>query len=115
MTLLWLVLIVPGLVFGYAIILRPILRKVPAFQKFYADSDTFWGKVWALCGNSLTIAWHYIVGGVSTLLVFLDPIGQLIGDPDLKAQVQDLLQTKPKVLGYVTLGISILTIFCRIR
>jgi len=115
MQALWLILILPGLVFAYVAILRPLLGRISAFQQFYAGANTFWQKVWAVCGNSLTIAGHYILGGLSAGLVFLDSIGSLIGDPDLKEQVQNLLQSNPKVLGYVTLAISILTIFFRIR
>jgi len=115
MQVLWLILILPGLIFAYVVILRPVLRKVPAFQRFYSDADTFWGKAWALCGNSLTIAGHYVIGGFSAMLVFLDPIGNLIGDPELKSQVENMLQSNPKALGYFTFAISVLTIFFRIR
>ena len=115
MQLLWAILIVPGLVFAYVAILRPLLGRIPAFQKFYAAANGFWQKVWAICGNSLVIAGHYIFGGLSAGLVLLDSIGSLIGDPDLKEQVQNLFQSNPKVLGYVMMAISLITILFRIR
>lgn len=115
MKLLLLILILPGLVVLYALVLRPLLHRIPALAKFYADADGFWAKVWAICGNSTTLAWSYIVGGIGSAFALLDPISSVLGDPDLKTQVANLLQSNPQVLGYVTIGISAITIAARLR
>lgn len=113
--LLFLFVILPGLVAGYALILRPMLHKIPAFAAFYAEADGFWEKVWALCGNSLTVAWGYLLGGVGAMLGLLQPIANLLGDPGLQGQVTDALKSNPQVLGYVMFGISVITIIARVR
>jgi hypothetical protein len=115
MHILILVLIMPGLACGYALVLRPLLAKIPALQKFYAEADGFWAKVWALCGNSLTIAWSWLLAGIGTAMSAIDPIAAALGDPDLKSQVANALQSNPKILGYVTIGISAVTIIARLR
>ena len=97
--MLSLILIVPGLVVGYALLLRPILHKVPALAAFYAEADGFWAKVWALCGNSLTILWGKALGGLGLALALLDPIANAVGDPGFKDQMTGFLQGNPQVMG----------------
>lgn len=116
MTFLFLVL--PSLIVAYVMILRPLLHRIPAFAKFYADADGFWEKVWALCGNSLTMMWGHILtlGGIS--LGVLDYVAPLVGDPDLKAQVQSILQplvSNPKYGGAVVIAVGIITMAVRLR
>ena len=113
--MLALVLIVPGLIVGYALFLRPFLRKVAALQSFYAGADGFWAKVWAYCGKSVTIAWGYLLGGFGCAMAMLDPLANAVGDPDLKDKVTSLLQSNPAMLGYLTIGISVITIAARLR
>lgn len=115
MTALWLILIVPGLICAYAMVLRPFLHKIPAMQRFYKDADGFWAKVWAICGKSMTMLWGYVLGGLGAVLSLMQPIANAVGDPDLKDQVTNLLQSDPKILGYVTIGISVITIIARLR
>jgi len=112
---LWFILIVPGMICLYALVIRGLLHKVPALQKFYAQADGFWAKVWALCGNSLVIAWMHIVGGLGSLLEFISPIASALGDPDLKQQITDSLQMNPELLGKILIGISIISIASRLR
>lgn len=112
---IFLFLILPGLIAGYALILRPLLHRIPAFAVFYANADGFWGKIWALCGNSLTVAWSYVVGGIGAALALLTPVASLLGDPGLQGQVTDALKSNPQVLGYVMFGISVITIAARVR
>ncbi len=109
------ILIVPGLIVAYAMVLRPMLHGIPALARFYAESDGFWQKVWAICGKSATMAWSYIVGGVGTAFALLDPIATALGDPQLKDQVTGMLQSNPKVLGYFAIGVSVITILARVR
>jgi cytochrome bd-type quinol oxidase subunit 2 len=113
--MLFLILIVPGLVVLYALILRPVLRKVPALATFYAESDGFWQTVWAYCGKSLTLAWGYILGGVGSAVALLDPLSSALGDPEFKGQVIAMLASHPEYVGYVTIAISAITIAARLH
>lgn len=113
--MIWLALTLPGLIAAYFLFLRPVLHAVPAFQTFYAEADGFWQKVWALCGKSVTMAFAYFIQALSWALQWCDPIASFLGDPDLKQQITDGLQANPKVLGYILMGISFVTIAARIR
>jgi len=115
MTVFLLMLIVPGLVCCYALILRPVLRKVPALAKFYNEADGFWATVWAYCGNSATIAAHYVVGGIGAGFALLDPLASALGDPGLKDQITSALAGNPKAVGYAMIAISVITIAARLR
>lgn len=115
MTLIVLALILPGLLVAYALFLRPVLRAMPAFKSFYAEADGFWQKVWALCGNSATLAFAYFIQVLSWALQWVDPIATFFGDPDFRAQLTEALQANPKVLGYVMMAISFATIAARVR
>src|ERR1700748_2344141 len=103
--LVFLFLILPGLICLYAMAIRPLLHKIPALAKFYTDADGFWAKLWALCGNSLTILWGHIMALVGIVLTGLDTIAPLVGDPNLKSQVQVALQSNPQYLGYISIAI----------
>lgn len=113
-TIAW-IFILPGLMVAYALILRPLLRKIPALQKFYTDADGFWQTVWAYCGKSITVAWGYLLGGLGSALALIDPLASAVGDPGLKDQITTALQSNPKILGYVTIAISVITIAARLR
>lgn len=113
--MIWIVSIVPGIVIGYALFLRPVLRALPQLKEFYAEADGFWQKVWAMCGRSVTIVWGLVLQLVGQALQWIDPIASALGDPDLRAQITDTLQTNPKVLGYVLMAISFITLAARLR
>jgi hypothetical protein len=115
MTLIWIALIAPGAVVAYWLFVRPVLHALPQLKEFWRVADGFWEKVWALCGNSATMAWMYAVQVLGQLLQWIDPIANLLGDPDLRAQVTETLQANPKVLGYVLMAISAITIAARLR
>jgi hypothetical protein len=115
LTIFLLALSVPGLVCVYAFLLRPLLHSIPALAKFYAEADGFWGKVWALCGKSVTMLWGYAVGAIGSVLQLLDPLSTALGDPGLKDQVTSALQANPKALGWFAIAVSIITISARIR
>lgn len=108
-------LTLPGIIVGYFLFLRPVLRAIPAFKDFYAEADGFWEKVWALCGNSLTIAWSYVVTIIGILFQWIDPIATMLGDPDFRQQMTEALGANPKILGYVMMAISAITIAARLR
>jgi hypothetical protein len=113
--LVFIALVLPSLVVGYALFLRPMLHAMPAFKQIYAEADGFWQKVWALCGKSMTLAFAYVVQAVSWLLQWIDPIASMVGDPDLRQQITENLGSNPKLLGYVLMGISFITIAARVR
>ena len=108
------VLIVPGLIVFYFLFLRHALKAIPALQKFYAEADGFWASIWAVCGKSLTIAWSYAVILLGAALQWIDPIASALGDPELRQQITALI-ADPKVLGYVSMAISLITILARLR
>jgi hypothetical protein len=92
-----------------------MLHAMPAFKQFYAEADGFWQKVWALCGKSVTLAFAYVIQALSWLLQWIDPIASMVGDPDLRQQITENLGSNPKLLGYVLMGISFITIAARVR
>lgn len=108
-------LIGPGAVVTYWLFVRPFLRALPQLKEFYRRADGFWQTVWALCGKSLTLAWMYFIQFVGQLLTWIDPIAAAFGDPDLRATITESLGANPKVLGYVLMVISALTIVARLR
>lgn len=113
--ILLLILIFPGMVCLYALVLRPLLSRIPALQDFYAHADGFWATVWAWCGNSTTIAFGKLIGGFGAMLELLDPISSALGDPQLKDQVTSALQANPKYLGWFAIAVSVITISARLR
>lgn len=108
-------LIVPGLIAAYLLFLRPRLAAYPAFVEFYKQADSFWQKVWAVCGKSMTMAWSYLLMGIGALLNQLDSIAATMGDPNFKQQVADFLHSDPKYLGYFAMLVSAVTIAARLR
>jgi hypothetical protein len=110
-----LALILPGLVVAYFLYLRPILRAFPMFKRFYDEADGFWATAWVFCGKSATMVWAFLLQALSWALQAIDPVANFIGDPDLRQQITDGLQANPKVLGYILMGISFLTIAARLR
>ncbi|VIO77398.1 hypothetical protein [Bradyrhizobium ivorense] len=113
--MLWPVLTVPGALCAYFIFLRPVLHALPALKSFYEEADTFWGKVWALMGRSVTVLWGLFLTGAGTAFSWLDPIAAIFGDPDFKAQVMEVLKDHPQYLAYLMMGVSAITIAARLR
>jgi hypothetical protein len=113
--MIWIALIAPGAIVAYWLFVRPFLRALPQLKTFYERADGFWETVWSFCGNSLTIAWMYVVQLIGQALQWIDPIAAMFGDPDLRAQVTETLGANPKVLGYVLMAISAVTIVARLR
>jgi hypothetical protein len=110
-----LLLILPGLIAAYLIFLRPVLKAMPALKGFYAEADTLRQKVWALCGNSLTVAWSYFLLVAGGILNQIDPIAAALGDPNFRQQVAEVLHSDPKALGYFAMTVSAVTIAARLR
>jgi hypothetical protein len=113
--MIWIALIAPGLLVAYFLYLRPLLRAMPLLKRFYEQADGFWSTVWAFCGRSVTMAFSYFIQVLSWALQAIDPIASFLGDPDLRQQITDGLQANPKVLGYILMAISFLTIAARLQ
>ncbi len=111
----YLILILPGLLCAYFIFLRPVLKAIPALKTFYTEADGFWAKLSALAGHSITVAWGYFMVGVGFVAQWIEPIGNMFGDPDIKTQITNTLQADPQILGYVLMAISAVTIAARMR
>lgn len=109
------ILVIPGLLCAYFFFLRPALQAIPSFKDFYAEADGFWAKVWAVCGKSITMLWGYVLAGLGFVMQAVEPIATALGDPDIKQQVTDALGANPKLLGYVLMGISAVTLAARLR
>jgi hypothetical protein len=109
------ILILPGVAAAYFIFLRPVLAAMPKLQKFYAEADGFWAKISALGWHSASIAWGYFMAFVGLVMAWIEPLGAAVGDPDIKNQVINSLQTNPKVLAYGMMVISAITIAARLR
>lgn len=108
-------LIAPGAVCGYIFLLRPALESVPALKQFYAEADGFWQTLWAVCGKSLTIAWSYLLAGIGFAAQAIDPLAAALGDPDLRSQITSVISADPKIIGYVAMAVSFITILARLR
>lgn len=113
--MIFLALTIPGLVVAYALFIRPELHAMPRFKALYDTADGFWAKVWALCGKSLTLAFSYVIQGLSWALQLADPVASFFGDPDMRQQLTETLQADPKILGYVLMFISAITIAARLH
>ena len=74
-----------------------------------------WEHIKAACFRSLTIAWSYVLAVAGSFLQFVDNVGQVLGDPNLKHQIEDVFRGDPVMLGRVILGISVITILARAR
>lgn len=115
MIYIWLALTLPGIAVAYWLFVRPVLHAIPQLKEFWRLADGFWEKVWALSGNSATIAFSYLIQAIGWSLRLLDPVATALGDPDLRQTITDTLQANPTVLGYVLMAISAITIIARLR
>lgn len=112
--MIWL-LILPGALAAYLMFIRPMARAMPELKGFWADADTFWAKVWVICGKSITMIWSYVLLLAGGILNQIDNIATLLGDPNFKQQVGDLLHADPTALGYFAMVVSAVTIAARLR
>ncbi|NPU23919.1 hypothetical protein [Bradyrhizobium denitrificans] len=113
----WFVVALPGVIFAYAVVLRPLLHRITVFRTFYDEADGFWAKAWAMCGRSITVLWGYVLGGIGSTLALFDKLAPLVGAPDidLQGKVKDALIEYPQIAGWVLFAISLITIWARVR
>ncbi|KIZ47401.1 MULTISPECIES: hypothetical protein [Rhodopseudomonas] len=100
---------------GIYLVIRPVLRASPRFAEFYAEADTFWQKVAAFGYNSATVALSYALSAIGFLTSQIDTLATLLGDPQIKQQIADMLGASPTVLGYVMMAIGVVTFVARMR
>lgn len=103
-----LMFVLPGLIVAYFLFFRSVLKAIPALKGFYDRADGFWAKVWALCGNSVTMLWGYF-------LAALGAASSALGDPTIMGWLTSSLREHPEYLGYVIMGVSAVTIATRLR
>lgn len=72
-------------------------------------------RVKAFCLNSLTVAWGYFLAFAGLIFQVIDAAADALNDPELKQHLANALGGDPKTIGKVMLGISIVTIFVRLR
>jgi hypothetical protein len=72
------------------------------------------GKIRALCLNSLTIAWSYCMAVVGSTLSVVDQIADALGDPYLRDQI-GVAVGDARTTGRILLLISVVTIIARLR
>lgn len=111
----WIVLVIPGAIVFFYLYVRPMLKSIPLFQRFYEEADGFWSTVWALIGKSVTILWALFLQALGVMFQYLEPIASAFGDPDLRMQISDAMQTNPEVLGKILMGISFITVAARLQ
>jgi hypothetical protein len=71
-------------------------------------------KTKAVCLNSLTIAWGYLLAFAGVLLQGIDSIADALGDPNLGDQIK-AATGDTRTAGRILLGISVVTIVARLR
>lgn len=71
-------------------------------------------KVKALCLNSVTIAWGYLLALLGVLLQVVDAASDVLGDPAIKDEVAAAVGD-PTWSGRALLAISIVTLAARLR
>lgn len=71
-------------------------------------------RIKTLCLHSLTVAWGYMLAVVGGVMSMLDSVGDALGDPSLKDQINAAIGDA-RISGRILLGISIITILVRLR
>jgi len=90
--------------------LRPVLRGDAAVQEVLCRGRWLLGKVWAVCGKSATLAWSYILVGIARWCSSSIPWRAAARRSRPQESVTNTLQADPKILGYVMMAISAITI-----
>jgi hypothetical protein len=73
-----------------------------------------WSRVKAVCLNSLTIAWSYVLAFAGAAMQAIDSIADVLEDPNLKDQISAAIGDT-RTVGRILLGVSIVTILARLR
>lgn len=73
-----------------------------------------WARLKACCLNSLTVAWGYCLGLAGVTAQWIDTLGDVLGDPDVKEQLSTAIGD-PRTVGRLLLAVSVVTIIARLR
>jgi hypothetical protein len=71
-------------------------------------------RIKAVCLNSLTVAWGYVLAFAGILISMVDTISEALGDSNLRDQISAAIGDA-KTAGRVLLAISVITILVRLR
>ena len=71
-------------------------------------------RIKAVCLQSLTIAWSYVLAIIGGMMSVIDSIGDSLGDPNLKDQIS-AATGDARMAGRILLIISVITILARLR
>lgn len=77
------------------------------------ETGSWWQRTLKAGKDSATIVWSKLVIIAGGLVVVLDRIAALFGDPSLSQQIQSYVT--PQLLGYVTVGIMVINVWARLR
>jgi hypothetical protein len=112
---MWVILAALVGAIGIYLVIRPTLKALPQLKAFYADADTFWQKVWAVCYQSATVVVSYVGGALGLAVSQLDTVAALVGDPGLQAEVSKVFGGNPQMLGGVMIAFSVIVFAARMR
>lgn len=76
-------------------------------------AGSFWQRTLQAGQRSATIVWAKLVIMAGGVVVVLDKIADLAGDPTLTAQIQQY--ATPQMVGYVTIAIMLVNVWARLR
>lgn len=113
--MIWWMLFLFFLLIGGYLVIRPMLAAQPQFREFYARANTLWEKAWVFAWNSATVLWSYLLAAFGFLSSQLDHFATLLGDPEFKSQISNVIGADTKTLGYVMMGIAFVTFAARMR
>lgn len=71
-------------------------------------------RIKAVCLQSLTIAWGYVLAIIGGLMSVIDSVADSLGDPNLKDQI-NAATGDARMAGRILLVISVITILARLR
>lgn len=77
--------------------------------------DEGWTEhLWDAVHDSVTILWTKFCVAISTIILFLDPIAELLGGDEAKQALNSTIGN-PKIMASVILGITAITYLARMR
>ena len=77
------------------------------------EAGSFWQRTLKAGKDSATIVWAKVVLVASGLVLVLDKIATLAGDPSLVAQIQQY--ATPQIISYVMIAIMFVNVWARLR
>ena len=82
-------------------------------RAWMVEAGSFWQRTLKAGKDSATIVWAKLVLVAGGLVVVLDKIAGLAGDPSLATQIQQY--ATPQIVGYAMIAIMAVNIWARLR